>query len=289
MHIGGTPVSDGIAAGRLYLADIRLAARATPSQVRAAFAAVAADRGALAEGLRAAGRADEADIVGVAALMAADPLLVDPAVAAVAEGVDAATAVINAAEAQASILAGLGNADLAARAGDVRQVAQAVLEQLAGGQAGSPTGEFILVRREVAAADLIELAEHGLTGAVSVAGGASSHAAIIARGLGLPMLAGADEAVLSLAPDRLALLDAVSGQLILDPAADQLARAGGNKGARSSNVVTVTGDGPADHSRRSASDGAVQCRVRGRGPAGHGGGRGGRRAAAHRDPLHGRG
>ncbi|MGO8962033.1 MAG: putative PEP-binding protein [Streptosporangiaceae bacterium] len=238
-RIGGTPVSDGIAAGRLYLADIRLATEATASQVRAAFEAVAADRGELAQALHAAGRTDEADIVGVAALMAADPLLVDPAVAAVAEGVDAATAVTNAAEAQASILAGLGNADLAARAGDVRQVAQAVLEQLSGGRPPPPAGEFILVRREVAAADLIELAEHGLAGAVSVAGGASSHAAIIARGLGLPMLAGADEAVLGLAPERLAVLDAVSGQLILDPSAYQLAV------VRANTRLTIAGHGPA--------------------------------------------
>ncbi len=191
MRISGTPVSDGMAAGQLYLADITLATEATASQVRAAFAAVAADRDALAETLRAAGRDDEAEIVGVAGLMAADPLLVDPAVAAVAGGVDAATAVMSSAEAQASFLAGLANPDLAARAGDVRQVAQAVLEQLAGGKPAAPTGAFILIRREVAAADLIELAERGLAGAVSVAGGASSHAAIIARGLGLPMLAGA--------------------------------------------------------------------------------------------------
>ncbi len=238
MRVGGTAVSGGVAAGRLYLADVRLTTGATASQLQAAFAAVAADRGALAEQLRATGRSEEADIVGVAALMAADPLLIDPAVAAVAGGVDAATAVINAAEAQASILAGLANADLAARAGDVRQVAQAVLEQLAGGRPAPPAGDFILIRREVAAADLIELAERGLTGAVSVAGGASSHAAIIARGLGLPMLAGADEAVLGLAADRPALLDAGSGELILDPTADQLAR------TRTSARVIIS-DGPA--------------------------------------------
>lgn len=222
MQISGSPVSEGLAAGRIYLADVRPSASATADQVRAAFAAVAAERGALAERLRTAGRDDEADIVGVAALIAADPVLVNPAVAAVAGGVDAATAVTTAAEAQASVLAGLDNADLAARAGDVRQVAQAVLEQLADGRPVPPAGEFILVRREVAAADLIELAEHGLTGAVSIAGGASSHAAIVARGLGLPMLSGADETVLVQAPGQLAVLDAVRGELILDPPAEQL-------------------------------------------------------------------
>jgi len=52
---------------------------------------------------------------------------------------------------------------------------------------------------------------------VSVAGGASSHAAIIARGLGLPMLAGAEAAVLAAAPGHQAILDADAGELIVDP------------------------------------------------------------------------
>jgi len=49
MRVGGTAVSGGVAAGRLYLADVRLTTGATASQLQAAFAAVAADRGALAE------------------------------------------------------------------------------------------------------------------------------------------------------------------------------------------------------------------------------------------------
>jgi len=223
MQFTGTPVSDGTAAGQLYLPDVRSLASASPEQVRAAFAAVAADRAALADQLRAAGRGAEADIVAVAALIAGDPLLVDPAVAAARAGVDAATAVRQSAEMQASILAQLPSAELAERAGDVRQVAQAVLEQLAGGRPAHPDGAFILLRREVAAADLIELAEHGLTGAVSVAGGASSHAAIVARGLGLPMLAGIDQAALGLEPGRSALLNCGDGMLIVDPPAADLA------------------------------------------------------------------
>ena len=218
MRFTGTPVSEGLAVGLLYQADVRPAGTATPDQVAAAFAAVAAERAALADRLRAAGRDHDADIVGVAALIAADPVLVDPAVAAVRAGTDAVTAVTGSAEAQAAVLAALPTPELADRATDVRQVGQAVLEQLAGGKAERPAGSFILVRREVAAADLIELAEQGLAGAVSVAGGASSHAAIIARGLGLPMLSGVDDAVLAAAPGQLVLLDAAAGELTIDPA-----------------------------------------------------------------------
>ena len=107
---------------------------------------------------------------------------------------------------------------MAQRAADVRQVAAAVVDHLRGNTAPPPpAGTFILVRREIDPADLIRLAGSGLTGAVSVAGGASSHAAIIARGLGLPMLAGADLRVLAAAAGHPAILDASAGELIVDP------------------------------------------------------------------------
>jgi phosphoenolpyruvate-protein kinase (PTS system EI component) len=227
----GTPVSDGTAAGVLYLADVTTPAatladaEARADLVAAAFAAVAADRAALASSLRAQGRDQEASIVEVAALIAADPVLVRPAVAAVKAGDDAAAAVTAAAEAQAAILARLDSPELAERAGDVRQIGQAVLERLAGGTPEVPDRDFILVRREVAAADLIELADMGLAGAVSAAGGASSHAAIIARGLGLPMLTGVDATVLSGAQGRQALLDCAAGVLTVEPTAAELASA----------------------------------------------------------------
>ena len=254
----GTPVSAGVAAGELYLPDAPArdapgAAGATPSEtgvtagdVGAAFAAVAAERGALADQLRAAGRDQEADIVLIGALMAADPALVGPAVDALAtapraagepaaEGGDpgrfplsaAVAAVTAAAEAQAAILAALPDPDLAQRAGDVRQVGAAVAAALAGAAAPPPpAAAFILVRAEVDPADLIRLVDDGrLAGAVSVGGGASSHAAIIARGLGLPMLAGADPAVLAAAPGRPAILDGDAGALVADPAPADLARA----------------------------------------------------------------
>jgi len=214
----GRPVSEGMASGRLHQADPGPPADATAEQVREAFAAVAADRGELAERLRGAGRAAEADIIGVAGLIAADPALVGPAVTAVVGGTDAATAVTEAAEAQATMLAGLAVPELAERAADVRQVARAVLDRLAtAGAPPPPAGDFILVRREVSPADLIEFAERGLAGAVSVAGGGSSHAAIIARGLGLPMITGVDATVLALPGGEHAVLDGTTGELRIGP------------------------------------------------------------------------
>jgi phosphoenolpyruvate-protein kinase (PTS system EI component) len=215
----GLPVSEGVVAGHLYLPDTQPGPlQATPDEVAGAFAAVARERSALAQQLRDGGRGDEADIVAIGALIAADPALVGPAVAATRDGTGAAAAVQHSADTQAAAIAALANPDLAARADDVRQVANAVLAYLAESTAEPPPGStFILVRREVDPVDLIRLAEAGLAGAVSVSGGASSHAAIIARGLGLPMLAGADPEVLTAPAGRPAILDGVGGRLIVDP------------------------------------------------------------------------
>jgi len=222
-RFAGLPVSEGIALGTLHIADTETAVSATPEEVGEAFAAVAAERFALAERLRDAGREQEAAIIEVGGLIAADPLLADPAVAAVRDGGDVATAVRQATEAQAAVLEALPNPEMAERAGDVRQVAHAVLDRLSqAGAAPRPAGDFILVRREVSPADLIELAEAGLVGAVSVAGGASSHAAIIARGLGVPMIAGTDPAVLATPAGQRGLLDADAGELIVGPEAGDL-------------------------------------------------------------------
>jgi len=216
-------VSEGISTGEIYLGDAPGEAdRGQPNlnedDVRAAFVAVARQRAALAGRLRERGQDLEAGIVDIGALIAADSALVGPAIDAVRAGAGGIAAVSAAAEAQATVLAALPDPDLAQRAGDVRQVAAAVVDHLRGNTAPPPpAGAFILVRREVDPADLIQLADSGLAGAVSVAGGASSHAAIIARGLGLPMLAGADPRVLATAAGHPAILDAGAGELIVDP------------------------------------------------------------------------
>jgi phosphoenolpyruvate-protein kinase (PTS system EI component) len=254
-------VSEGIATGQLYLGRSgrpgapppgSAQAPADPAKVRAAFAAVAAERFALAAQLRADDRTEQAAIVEIGGLMAGDPTLVDAAAAAVENGADAIAAVTGAADEQAAILAALPSEDLAARADDVRQVGHAVVAQLTAGSAvPPPDGDFILVGREVDPAELIRLADAGLTGAISVSGGASSHSAIIARGLGLPMVAGVDPAVLDAPAGHLALLDATApanatapriGRLVVDPNPADLAPA--SKTSATSSATAGTADPP---------------------------------------------
>ncbi len=243
IHYRGQPVSEGTGLGEIYLGDAPPGAdpvtSVTEDDVRAAFAGVAQDRADLAARLRARGQDVQAGIVDIAALIAGDPALVGPALDAVRAGAEGPAAVWAAAETQAALLAALPDPDLAQRAGDVRQVARAVADHLRGVMASpAPAGAFILIAREVDPADLIRLAEVGLAGAVSVGGGASSHAAIVARGLGLPMLVGADPRVLDAADGHEAILDAVAGELIVDPAGPELAAARAAQAARTALAVS---------------------------------------------------
>src|SRR5580692_2423882 len=143
----GVPVSAGTAAGILRIvADTVVgdaSVAATPDEVAAAFTGVAADRSALAERLRKAGRTSEAEIIAIGALIAGDSALSAPAVSAVQGGADAVTAVREAAERQAELMEKLGNPALAARAADIRQVGVAVIARLlsaGGASAEAATG-----------------------------------------------------------------------------------------------------------------------------------------------------
>src|SRR5208282_1630849 len=114
----GQPVSDGVGTGEIYLGDapgVRVGTDPNPGEddVRAAFAAVARERAELASRLRERGQDLQAGIVDIGALIAA-------------------------AEAQAAVLAALPDPDLAQRAGDVRQVAAAVLDHLRGTSPPTP-------------------------------------------------------------------------------------------------------------------------------------------------------
>ena len=91
------------------------------------------------------------------------------------------------AQRHAATLESLESEHLRARAADVRQVGRMVVEHLTGRPPVAPAGAFVLVDEEVTAPDLLEHADH-VVAAVSARGGANSHAAIVARSLGIPLV-----------------------------------------------------------------------------------------------------
>ncbi len=78
------------------------------------------------------------------------------------------------------------------RAVDLLDIGMRVLSQLEGGRRrrGLEEHKFILVSREVMPSDLVRLPTHNLLALICSEGGATSHAAILARSLGIPAIMG---------------------------------------------------------------------------------------------------
>ncbi|HEX5960948.1 MAG TPA: phosphoenolpyruvate--protein phosphotransferase [Rhodanobacteraceae bacterium] len=82
----------------------------------------------------------------------------------------------------------------------------------------------ILVTESVAPGELAHLAGHGILAVVAGSGSPYSHSAILARSLHLPMLVNAEGVREDLRDGDLALVDAVHGEVVVHPAAQDLAQ-----------------------------------------------------------------
>jgi phosphoenolpyruvate-protein kinase (PTS system EI component) len=221
----GTGVAPGTAVAASWRIDRPLPARTgplDPASVEEAFRSVAADLNRVAGRARAQGRRAAADIVATGALIATDPGLIDAAWRA-ATGSEPLHGIQDAVEGYARILDALPDETLRERAADVRQVGRRVVERLARPGGGTPPARrFVLVAEELGPADLLEYVGQGLAAAVALRGGANSHAAIVARSVGLPLVVGVD--ALDLADGTVVLVDAGAGIVVAEPPAEDVAR-----------------------------------------------------------------
>ncbi|WP_435135862.1 putative PEP-binding protein [Actinacidiphila sp. bgisy144] len=183
----------------------------------AAFDRVADRLDTVAGGLRTRGESEQADIIEVGALIARDPELRRHALHLTAEGATAVAAAGTAVDAQARAIAAIGDPVLAERAADVRQVGRRVLAVLHGVHEPPPGRPLVLAAREIGAADLLEPGRI-VVAALSMTGGPNSHAAIVARSAGIPLLLGVDPDVLELPDGVPVLVDAAAAVVHPDDA-----------------------------------------------------------------------
>ena len=179
----------------------------------------AAELEALARRLRSAGNEAEAAIIDAQAMMATDRELIADASARIADGAPVEQAILAAGEAAAGQIAALDDEILAARAADVLDVAQRIA-RVARGDAPPR-----LDRRSVAlAVDLppsitVELDPALLAGIVLEGGSFASHAAILARALGIPAVVGVRGLLDAASAAREVAVDGGSGEVVIDPEA----------------------------------------------------------------------
>ncbi|HUE26681.1 MAG TPA: putative PEP-binding protein [Solirubrobacteraceae bacterium] len=223
-HLHGTPASPGVALGLVWLRPERIddgrhvAPAEREAQRQVALGALSAAAEALRE-LAAGLDGEEAAIVETGAMMALDPALTQSVADAVtADGLSAAAAILRATDGYAETIAALNDETLAARADDVRSLgrraARLTSDDLAREQ--PPGGEVIIVAHDLGPADVAELAG-SLAGVALVGGGATGHAAIVARSLGIPMVTGLAAELLAVDSGATVVLDGTAGSVIVDP------------------------------------------------------------------------
>ncbi len=254
----GLPASPGEAAGRARVLDPAVAAappvaeaerQAALAAARAALAAAGAELDALAARLREEGREAEAEIVETGVLMAADPALDAALEAAVlVDGRAPAAALAAACGVHADAIAALPDAALAARADDVRSLGRRAARKLLPSGISVPAqgtemplGAVILVADDLGPADVAEL--DGSVAGIALAGGApTAHAAVVARGLGLPMAVGLGPDVLEVGAGIELVLDGADGTLAVAPAAVRIEAARAAQARRASERAAAEAD-----------------------------------------------
>ena len=165
--------------------------------------------------------AEQAAIFQAHAMMLEDPELLETVRTAIEEQcVNAEAALSDAAEMYAQMLEALDDEYLSGRAADVRDVAARVLRILLG-VAESPTASLtilsIILARDLTPSDTVLLDKSLVLGFCIAEGGATSHTAILARGLGLPAIVGIGSDVLDIPDSARLVLDGDDGTLLVEP------------------------------------------------------------------------
>jgi len=136
------------------------------------------------------------------------------------ESVNAETALQATAQSFFAVMAAMDDEYFSARATDIMDVANRVLRIMLG-ISESPTAELatssIIVADDLTPADTILLDKSKVLGFCIAGGSATSHTAILARGLGLPAVAGVGEQILSVKNGTVLVLDGTHGLAIVEP------------------------------------------------------------------------
>ncbi|PRH41733.1 PTS glucose transporter subunit IIA, partial [Burkholderia vietnamiensis] len=234
--LAGVCAAPGIAVGtlvRLDDADIvpPEPASGTPAsesrRLDQALKAVDAELGETVRNASARGAVGEAGIFAVHRVLLEDPTLVDAARDQISLGKSAGFAWRATIRAQIDTLSRLDDALLAESAADLRDIEKRVLRALGhtSGATRALPDEAVLAAEEFTPSDLSSLDRERVTALVMARGGATSHAAIIARQLGIPALVAVGDALYAIPDGTQVVVDASAGRLEHAPSAVDVERA----------------------------------------------------------------
>ncbi|WP_439643863.1 phosphoenolpyruvate--protein phosphotransferase [Gemmatimonas sp.] len=229
----GVAASPGLAIGQVFHLrhdDAVVEQRgADPAQEQRAIESALSAAHVQLEGLRQRlteeADADHAAIFAAHQELLEDPEVLDRAAAQVRAGDSAAWAWQQAYTSQADRLSALSNAVMRGRATDLRDVGRRVLQLLVGGSAPVDVpADSIVVAEDLTPSDTAALDRTKVRALCTTMGSATSHVAILARGLGLPAVAGVDPRILAVPAGTRVVVDGDRGTVNTTPSADDESR-----------------------------------------------------------------
>jgi phosphocarrier protein FPr len=127
-------------------------------------------------------------------------------------------------EAAAQELEALNDPYLSARSADLRDV-QGRVARLLGAESSDTFSALnagaVIIARDLTPSDTVGLRPETICGIVLAEGTPTAHAAILARGLGLPLVVGAGAAIWQVEPGQQVILDGSDGTVLVEPHAEE--------------------------------------------------------------------
>ena len=124
-----------------------------------------------------------------------------------------------------SIFESMDDEYMRARAADIKDVTFRIKAHLCGARLAdlsTISEKVIIVAEDLTPSDTAQLDKNFTVGFATEMGGRTSHSAIMARSLEIPAVVGIKELMCSTNHDQMAILDAITGELILDPTPEQI-------------------------------------------------------------------
>ncbi|MBI3410325.1 MAG: phosphoenolpyruvate--protein phosphotransferase [Planctomycetes bacterium] len=229
----GVPISPGVVVARAYCVDEALARReplrleeaalsAEVSRFDTALSAAGKELDGLANQVRRQLGDDEAAIFRGQRLLLRDPSLITKVKTAILEKrIDASSALHEALEEYAALFAQIHDPYLKERMADVRDVISRLVAKLAAnpshGECLTCDEPVVLVATEVLPSQAMAFRRLKIAGIVTETGGPTGHAAILARSLGIPSIAGLAGVCREVATGDLLAVDGRQGHVHIRP------------------------------------------------------------------------
>jgi len=266
----GLPISPGIAIGRICLfgstvnAQKRVIGHNTVKAELDHFEAILASTRSELEQIKSKVEIEigrkEADIFDLQILLTRDPTFITRIEHKIAVDLkNLAWAVQEAVEEAVSSMTGVKDAYLQERASDIRDIGSRMLEQITNTQRQcflDENEDVVIAAEDLFPSQTVQLQSRRIGAFITEHGGATGHAAILARSLGVPLVSGIlDIAARAGMGDRV-IVDGFRGEVILNPSPAQIERYSGARRAvieretaagRTASLPSVTRDRVAVH------------------------------------------